>query len=329
MVVVLVGTLGVCWLALLTIQGRIPRNIAVGVLALLLVALFSVPALVLVRVGLVYAMDRRIDAGDYDGTIRLADRLQGWWPRWAGSYMQKSSALIYAGRFAEAEALLVEANGKKLKDQVATTLMRSFLGSVFLEQGRYQEARATFRGAAIGDPHSGFPKGGRTVSADLGLAEVEIRSGGDLEAALNYAREGIRTGGELYRKFEPDGYARALAIRAWAAGRLNRWGDASELIEQAASSVRGKSKPVGASACREFRARQVEAGGRVRLFLPGADEDGPWRSRRGAGPLRAGRRLRSPWVVGHALFRGSSGKVSRVGSDRAISAWRASPSTVL
>ena len=251
MVVALVGTLGAGWLGLLTIQGRIPRSIAVGVVDVLLVALFSALALVLVRVGLVYAMDRRIDAGDYDGTIRLADRFQGWWPRWAGSYMQKSSALIYAGRFAEAEALLVEANGKNLKDEAAKTLMRSFLGSVFLEQRRYQEARAAFLGPTIerGDSQSGYPKDGRTVSADLGLAEVEIRSGGNLEAALDYAIEGIRTGGQLYRKFEPDGYARALAIRAWAAGRLNRWGDASELIEQAASSVRGKSKPVGASAC--------------------------------------------------------------------------------
>ena len=251
MVVMVVGTLGVGWLVLATVQGRIPRIIAVGVMDLLLLALLSVLTLVLVRVGLVYAMDRRIDAGDYDGTIRLADRFQGWWPRWAGSYMQKSSALIYAGRFAEAEALLVEANGKNLKDQAAKTLMRSFLGSVFLEQGRYQEARAAFWSSTIEhrDSQSGSLKEGRTLSADLGLAEVEIRSGGNLEAALNYAMESIRTGGQIYRKFEPDGYARALAIRAWAAGRLNRWGDASELIEQAASSVRGKSKPVGASAC--------------------------------------------------------------------------------
>ena len=250
-VVVIVVTLGVSWLVLVTAQGRIPRTIAIGVVDLLLVAILWVPALGLVRVGLVYAMDRRIDAGDYDGAIRLADRFQGWWPRWAGSYMQKSSALIYAGRFAEAEALLVEANGKNLKDQAAKTLMRSFLGSVFLEQGRYQEARSAFRGSTIerGDSQIGSSKEGRTLSADLGLAEVEIRSGGNLDAALDYAMESIRTGGQLYRKFEPDGYARALAIRAWAAGRLNRWGDAGELIEQAASSVRGKSKPVGASAC--------------------------------------------------------------------------------
>jgi tetratricopeptide (TPR) repeat protein len=225
--VVAVAMLGVGWLVLATIQGRIPRTIAVGVMDLLLVALISAPALGLARMGLVYAMDRRIDAGDYDGTIRLADRFQGWWPRWAGSYMQKSSALIYAGRFAEAEALLLEANGKNLKDQAAKTLMRSFLGSVFLEQGRYQEARAAFRGSTIerGDSQSGSPKEGRTLSADLGLAEV-IRSGGNLDAALDYAMESIRTGGQLYRRFEPDGYARALAIRAWAAGRLNRWGDA-------------------------------------------------------------------------------------------------------
>ena len=251
LVLAAVGTLGVGWLVLLTIQGRIPRTIAIGVMDLLLVALFSLLALVLARVGLVYAMDSRIDAGDYDGTIRLADRLQGWWPRWAGSYMQKSSALIYAGRFPEAEALLVEANGKNLKDEAAKTLMRSFLGSVFLEQGRYQEARTAFHSSTMepGDSQSG-PRGEqRTLSADLGLAEVEIRSGGNLAAALDYADEGIRTGGQIYRKLEPDGYARALAIRAWAAGRLNRWGDASELIEQAASSMRGKSKPVGACAC--------------------------------------------------------------------------------
>jgi hypothetical protein len=301
--VVAVAMLGVGWLVLATIQGRIPRTIAVGVVDLLLVAVLSVPALVLVRVGLVYAMDRRIDAGDYDGTIRLADRFQSWWPRWAGSYMQKSSALIYAGRFAEAEAVLVEASGKNLKDQAAKTLMRSFLGSVFLEQGRYQEARAAFRGSTIerGDSQGGFPKEGRTLSADLGLAEVEIRSGGNLDAALDYAMESIRTGGQLYRKLEPDGYARALAIRAWAAGRLNRWATPASL----------SSRPrVPCAASRSQWARPH--------ILPGADGDGPWSTRRGTGPLRAGRRLRSPWVLGNALFRGSSGKTSRLGGYRAI-----------
>jgi len=115
---------------------------------------------------------------------------------------------------------------KNLKDQAAKTPMRSFLGSVFLEQGRHQEARAAFRGSTTerGGLQSGSPKEGRTLSAGLGLAELEIRSGGNLDAALDYATESIRTGGQLYRKFEPDGYARALAIRAWAVGRLNRWG---------------------------------------------------------------------------------------------------------
>ena len=166
MVLVVAVTLGVSWLVLATIPGRIPRTIAVGVVDLLLVVILSMPALGLVRMGLVYAMDRRIDAGDYDGAIRLADRFQGWWPRWAGSYMQKSSALIYAGRFAEAEALLVEANRKNLKDQAAKTLMRSFLGSVFLEQGRYQEARAAFRGSTI--ERGGSQSGAATPGAARG-----------------------------------------------------------------------------------------------------------------------------------------------------------------
>ena len=134
---VVVVTLGVSWLVLGTTQGRIPRTIAIGLVDLLLVAILWVPALGLVRVGLVYAMDRRIDAGDYDGAIRLADRFQGWWPRWAGSYMQKSSALIYAGRFAEAEALLVEANGKNLErssgedpDEILSGLCISRAGTI-------------------------------------------------------------------------------------------------------------------------------------------------------------------------------------------------------
>jgi tetratricopeptide (TPR) repeat protein len=208
--------------------------------AILIATVFAFP---LHRAVAYYLLDRRIDAGDYEGATRMADGILRWSPGWSPAFQQKGTALLYSGRLTESEPVLRQAVEHGADDQASGIMAHCALGATLMEQGRYEEARREFEAARKS-------AGPATPSSDLGLAELELRSqGGSARTAVERAGEGCSRNAAVYRAVDPDTYARSLSMLAWALARDGRQTDAVNKAEEAAALVRGKGRPAAATAC--------------------------------------------------------------------------------
>lgn len=184
------------------------------------------------------SIDRLIDLGEYRTAVFEADKLLSGGSDSALAWMQKVSALYFAGDVAQALSLMPTAIEASTADQAALMIIGSYHGYALLASNRIVEAEAAFRQSL----------GANAVSALCGLAEsaTHVR---DWKSAKLHADTGCRNAPEFYRAGEPDGYARLLAVNAWIYQRLGRKAKAAAFAAEAAATTTGQCRPLAAWAC--------------------------------------------------------------------------------
>ncbi len=190
---------------------------------LAILALVAVAALLFKARGVIAVIlcKSKMQAGDYDGALRLARWVSLGFPNPLLLH-REALTLLFADRPAEAEACC-----RKALDMSASNpayrweRLHSSLGSVLIDLARYDEAEQCFRRA--------IEMGDLTGNAQDGLAELRLVQGVEAEKALDYAGQAIEHAKRRSDGHIPGGYH---AHRAWALGLLGRGEEAREPLAQ-------------------------------------------------------------------------------------------------
>lgn len=167
---------------------------------------------------------RNLRLGRYAWALRMANVLAWLAPGTVRHLRRRGIVLFYAGRLAEAEAVLRKAlaQGARKVDQASTL---EFLGRALIYTGRYEEAIRALDTSIRLRPRHG--------AAHSALAEALIWQGVDLERALAATNRARDYEGRTTKTSGPMGLAEAWAVHAWALALLHR-----EKISQAAHRAR-------------------------------------------------------------------------------------------
>lgn len=194
-------------------------------------------AIFLARAAIVYWIDRKLDQGGYDDAIRLCERYQSF----VGDFLPKTTAYYWSGRIDECIALCREILNKPTTGSATAILTRVELGLALLAQDNVVEAIGQFLQAHVEGTEP-------TMSAQCGLAEAYVRAGNP-ERAILAAEASITQNTYIYQSFEPDQYARALAIKAWVHRELDELDEAAAAAARAEQYLKGASRANAAWTC--------------------------------------------------------------------------------
>ncbi len=195
------------------------------------------------RIGALDAVIAAYRQGDYETALQRTEDLKDGFSKTAAYCFFRGSMLRHLGRFDEAEACLRE--GLPLEESPSQkALVYNTLASVFMEQKRYPEAIAFFENAGRAWPDRG--------ANHRGLAEVWLRQGRELPAALDHARQAIeidRRATGMKKEALDSRLGEDLAVLAWAvAANTGNSGEVESLLAEAFPLLGTKTRPTLAEA---------------------------------------------------------------------------------
>jgi len=162
---------------------------------------------------------------DYDGAARAARRWS-WSPLFGFAFVDyEGNALLFAGRYADAEAKFREALERETNaNRQLRATSEGNLGWALLRQGRYAEAQTVLE-QSIGR----YPEGSDNFNA---LGELYLEHGTDPNLALQYLERGIHN--KRYKmRSNRSTWSELLANQAWAYAQMQACREAQQALKQA------------------------------------------------------------------------------------------------
>jgi tetratricopeptide (TPR) repeat protein len=164
----------------------------------------------------------KMQAGDYDGALRIARWVSLGFPNPLLLH-REALTLAFADRPAEAERCYRKALGMmRSYPAYPWERLHASLGYALIDLARYDEAEQCF--------HRAIEAGDLTGNSQDGLAELRLVQGLEAEKALDYASQAIEHAKRRPDKPIPGAYQ---AHRAWALALMGRGDEAREALAQA------------------------------------------------------------------------------------------------